>query len=178
MQELSEARRLISRRSLILAGLATGCARPDEAVLADFRTFMNALPHQTAGQVPFEPWKLEGKVVLLTFIATWCFPCLTELVVVNRLERDHKDQGFANVLVGMDLEGRLVLDPFAEGYKLTVPLIIADDRIRSGETVFGRIRELPSRILFGRSGALVIGFAGVSKYEDLERLVASEVAKK
>jgi thiol-disulfide isomerase/thioredoxin len=177
VQELPEARRVISRRGLLLAGLASGCARPDAAVLADFRTFMQALPLQTAGKVPFEPWKLEGKVVLITFIATWCFPCLTELVVVNRLERDHSAQGFANVLVGMDLEGRLVLDPFAEGYKLTVPLIVADDRIRSGETVFGRIRELPSRILFGRSGALVVGFSGVSKYEDLERLVASEVSK-
>lgn len=169
---------MISRRGLLLASLATGCARNRDAALVDFRTFMNALPSQTAGRVPFEPWKLEGKVVLLTFIATWCFPCLTELVVINRLERDHAAQGFANVLVGMDLEGRAVLEPFAEGYHLTVPLLIGDDRIRSGETVFGRIRELPSRILFARSGEVVVGFAGVSKYEDLARLVASEVSKK
>ena len=169
---------MISRRSLLLATLASGCVRAPAATLGDFRTFMNALPRETAGKVPFEPWKLEGKVVLITFIATWCFPCLTELVVINRLERDHAAQGFANVLVGMDLEGRAVLEPFAEGYHLTMPLIIGDDRIRSGETVFGRIRELPSRILFGRSGELVVGFAGISKYEDLERLVASEVSKK
>ena len=163
---------------MLLASLAAGCStRNREAALADFRTFMSALPQQTAGHVPFEPWKLEGKVVLITFIATWCFPCLTELVVINRLERDHAAAGFANVLVGMDLEGRDVLEPFAEGYKLTVPLLIGNDRIRSGDTVFGRIRELPSRILFGRSGELVVGFAGVSKYEDLERLVASEVSK-
>lgn len=168
---------MISRRDLMLGALAAGCARPNEAARADFRTFMSALPRQSVGRVPFEPWKLEGKVVLVTFIATWCFPCLTELVVINRLERDHSEQGFANVLVGMDLEGRQVLEPFAEGYKLTVPLIIGDDRLRSGETVFGRIRELPSRVLFGRSGALVVGFSGVSKYEDLERLVASEVSK-
>ena len=168
---------MISRRNLLWAALASGCTRNPAATLGDFRTFMNALPRQTAGTVPFEPWKLEGKVVLVTFLATWCFPCLTELVVINRLERDHGPQGFANILVGMDLEGRAVLDPFAEGYHLTMPLIVGDDRIRSGETVFGRIRELPSRILFGRSGALVVGFAGVSRYEDLERLVASEVSK-
>lgn len=168
---------MISRRGLLLATLAAGCTKHRDAALADFRTFMSALPRQTAGKVPFEPWKLEGKVVLVTFIATWCFPCLTELVVINRLERDHSAKGFSNVLVGMDLEGRAVLEPFAEGYDLEVPLLIGDDRIRSGETVFGRIRELPSRILFGRSGEVVVGFSGVSRYEDLERLVASEVSK-
>jgi len=169
---------VISRRGLLWAGLAAGCARNSESTLADFRTFMNALPRQTAGTVPFEPWKLEGKVVLVTFIATWCFPCLTDLVVINRLESDHAARGFANVLVGMDLEGRQVLEPFAEGYKLTVPLIVGDDRIRSGETVFGRIRELPSRILFGRRGELVVGFSGVAQYESLDRLVVAEIAKK
>lgn len=170
---------MISRRGLLLAGLAgAGCSvRNSEAVLADFRTFMNALPRQTAGRVPFEPWKLEGKVVLVTFIATWCFPCLAELVVINRLENDYSLKGFANLLVGMDLEGRAVLEPFAEGYDLKVPLLVGDDRIRSGETVFGRIRELPSRVLFGRRGELVVGYSGVAKYEDLDRLVAAEVKK-
>ncbi len=169
---------MISRRSVLWAGLAAGCARNSEATLADFRTFMNALPRQTAGRVAFEPWRLEGKVVLLTFIATWCFPCLTELRVINRLESDHSAKGFANVLVGMDLEGRQVLEPFAEGYALTVPLIVGDDRIRSGETVFGRIRELPSRMLFGRSGELVVGYSGIAQYESLERLVVAELVKK
>lgn len=169
---------MISRRSLLLAALASSCAtRNREAALADFRTFMNALPRQTAGTAPFDPSKLEGQVVLVTFIATWCFPCLTELRVLNRLEADHGPRGFANVLVGMDLEGRAVLEPFAEGYQLTMPLLVGNDYLRSGESVFGRIRELPSRVLFARSGEVVVGYSGVSKYEDLERLVASEVSK-
>lgn len=178
MQELPEIGRapsVISRRSLLLASLATSCVKRSQAPLADFRTFLSALPRQTAGRVPFEPWRLEGKVVLITFLATWCFPCLTEMVVLKRLARDHGEKGFANILVGMDLEGRAVLEPFAEGYQLTEPLIIADDRLRSGDTVFGRIRELPTRLLFNRKGQLVVGYTGVSKYEDLERLVASEV---
>ena len=168
----------LSRRSVLVATFAAGCVKSNDATLNDFRTFMNDLPRQTAGRVPFEPWKLEGRVVLVTFLATWCFPCLTELVVLKRLEADHGEAGFSNVLVGMDLEGRAVLDPFAEGYKLTSPLVVADDRIRAGPTSFGRIRELPTRILFGRSGAPVIGDPGVSKYEDLDRVVAAEVSKK
>jgi thiol-disulfide isomerase/thioredoxin len=170
---------VITRRGLLLAGAgaAAGCAKNAASTLADFRTFMSALPRETAGKVPFDPWSLEGKVVMITFIATWCFPCLAELRVINRLETDHAAKGFANLLVGMDLEGRAVLEPFAEGYNLTVPLLVGNDYLRSGESVFGRIRELPSRLLFGRSGELVVGFSGVAKYEDLERLVASEVSK-
>ncbi|MBL8915389.1 MAG: TlpA family protein disulfide reductase [Archangium sp.] len=163
-----------------MAGLASGgagCVKSNDATLNDFRTFMNDLPKQTAGRIPFEPWKLEGRVVLVTFLATWCFPCLTELVVLKRLESDHGEKGFSNIMVGMDLEGRQVLDPFAEGYKLTSPLVVADDRIRAGNTAFGRIRELPTRILFARSGKPVIGYTGVSKYEDLDRIVAAEVGK-
>lgn len=169
---------MISRRGLLLATLATGCARNREAARADFRAYLHALPRQTAGQVPFTPETLEGQVVLITFLATWCFPCLTELPVLDHLARDYGAKGFSNVLVGMDLEGRQVLDPFAEGYKLTAPLLVADDRLRSGETAFGRIRELPSRVLFARSGELVVGYSGVSKYEDLDRLVAAEVSKR
>ncbi len=169
---------MISRRGLLLATVAAGCTRPGGATTADLRTYLDALPRQTANGVPFVPQQLEGKVVLVTFLATWCFPCLTELVVLDRLGRDHGAQGFANVLVGMDLEGSQVLEPFAAGYRLTAPLVVADDRLRAGETVFGRIRELPSRALFARSGELVVGYSGVSKYEDLERLVASEVSKR
>lgn len=171
---------MISRRSLLWGSsalAATSCVRAEPTTTLRLRSFTAWLPLQTANDVPFDPNALEGRVVLITFIATWCFPCLTDLVTLSRLERDWKDNGFSSVLVGMDLEGRKVLEPFALGYKLTVPLIVADDALRSGETPFGRIRELPTRLLFARTGELVTGFSGNAKYEDLERLVASEVSK-
>ncbi len=166
---------MISRRAVMLAALASGCAKrvAPEKQLA---TFVADLPMQTAGTVPFEPWTLEGKVVLITFIATWCFPCIADLVVLQRLERDYGEKGFTNVLVGMDLEGRAVLDPFAQGYKLTFPLLVADDRIRAGDTSFGRIRELPTRVLFARNGEAAIGYTGVSTWDDLNRIVSKLVS--
>jgi thiol-disulfide isomerase/thioredoxin len=159
--------------------LALGCAHgPRASTAPPLRSFAAALPREVAGEVPFEPALLEGRVVLITFVATWCFPCLADLVTIQHLDRDWRDAGLVSVLVGMDLEGRLVLEPFARGYKLTVPLLVGTDQLRSGETPFGRIRELPTRLLFGRDGVLVSGFTGVAQYEDLERLVASEVARR
>ncbi len=167
---------MISRRGLLAAALATGCTKPGAAALPDLRAYSADLPWETATGVPFEPWRLEGRVVLLTFLATWCFPCLAELVVLKRLARDHEAAGFSNVLVGMDIEGKQVLTPFAEGYQFTAPLLVSTPRLRNGETLFGRIRELPSRMLFGRDGRLVVAWAGVSGYPELDALVRKELA--
>ncbi|MEW5737686.1 MAG: TlpA disulfide reductase family protein [Myxococcota bacterium] len=167
----------ISRRLFLAALAAQACTRrePEPPALA---SFLSALPREVAGEVPFDPVALHGRVVLITFVATWCFPCLAELAVLGRLERDFGAKGFSNVLVGMDLEGRKVLEPFAQGYQLTWPLVVADDRLRAGDTPFGRIRELPSRILFGRDGKPVLGYSGVGAYEDLAKVVAGEVEKR
>ncbi len=171
---------MISRRGLVQAAAATaiaGCATTSALENPRLRNFIAWLPRETANEVTFDPSALEGRVVLITFIATWCFPCLTDLVTLSRLDRDWRDSGLTSLIVGMDLEGRLVLEPFARGYKLQVPLLVGTDELRSGSTPFGRIRELPTRLLFARSGELVTGFSGNTKYEDLERLVASEVSK-
>jgi thiol-disulfide isomerase/thioredoxin len=164
----------VSRRVVLGALLAAGCPR-SEPELPKWRGWAGYLPRDVAGQVPFEPERLDGQVVLLTFIATWCFPCLAEFAVLSRLDRDYGARGFHNVLVGMDLDGHKTLDPFAQGYELQWPLIVADERLVSGDTPFGRIRELPSRMLFARDGRLVVGFSGVAAYEDLAKLVAAEL---
>lgn len=165
------------RRSAWLAlGLACGCAHPG-ADLPRFDTWALYLPRQSASRVPFAPERLRGRVVLVTFIASWCFPCLTDLATLGKLERDYGAKGFSNVLVGMDLEGAQVLEPFAQNYQLDVPLVVADDRVRSGQTPFGPIRELPSRVLFARDGTVVGGYSGVAQYETLARVVAAEVER-
>jgi thiol-disulfide isomerase/thioredoxin len=136
------------------------------------------LPFETADDgLGFSVNGLQGRVVLITFIATWCFPCLADLVTIKRLASLYGARGFSNVLVGMDLEGRRVLEPFAKEYQLDAPLLVADDRIRSGNSAFGAIRELPSRLLFGRDGALVVAFSGVTPFQDLARLVEAELAR-
>lgn len=167
----------MTRRLVAGALLAAACTRRGPA-LPDFGAFAAALPRDVAGAVPFTPEALPGRVVLVTFLATWCFPCLAELTVLRRLDRDFAAQGFSNVLVGMDLEGRKVLTPFAEGYELPWPLIVSDEALRAGETPFGRIRELPSRLLFGRDGRVALGFSGVAAYDDLAKVVAAELEKR
>lgn len=168
---------MISRRGLLLASplVLVGChPRVPARFLGEFAA---GLPRETATGAVFPAERVRGKVVLVTFIATWCFPCLAELVTVEKLQALYQPQGLEVLLVGMDLEGREVLAPFANQYQLRAPLLVADDRLRSGATAFGQIRELPSHVLFGRDGAVVAAFAGVARYHELERLVLAELAR-
>lgn len=155
---------------MLLAGCAhtgTGLPRRD--------AFVGTLPQDVVGAVPFDRAALSGNVVLVTFIATWCFPCLADLASLDNLERQFSTKGFKQVLVGLDLEGRRVLEPFAAEYSLKYPLLVGDDRLRSGATPFGHIRELPARVLFDRSGEVIAAYSGVVAPAELERKVREAV---
>ncbi len=129
------------------------------------------------GPAPFDPRTLRGKVVLVSFFATWCFPCLAELPVLEKLQREHAQKGFTVVMVGMDLEGAKVLRPFAEEYALPYPMLVADDWLRSGQSAFGQVRALPTVVLFNRDGEVVIAYQGVAAPAKLLSLVDREVAR-
>jgi len=53
--------------------------------------------------------------------------------------------------------------------------LILLDALRSGDTPFGRVRELPSRILFGRDGSFIVGYSGVGERKKLDALVKKEL---
>ncbi len=110
-------------------------------------------------------------MVLVKFLATWCMPCLAELASVQELQRAHGGRDFTVVAVGMDLEGALVLEPFAQQYQLTFPLLVADDRIRAGQSPFGRIAALPTTFLLNRQGQVVLAYQGPVAPDGLDALI-------
>ena len=133
---------------------------------------IGALPFDAVGE--WRPALSQGRVTVVTFIATWCFPCLVDLPVLTRLQKDHPDELIV-LLVGMDLEGRKVLEPFAAMNELQLPLIVANDRVRAGETPFGQIKQLPTRFIFRRDGTLSFAYAGVAEPRALIDAVEREL---
>jgi thiol-disulfide isomerase/thioredoxin len=169
---------MIGRRGGLAAAivLGLGCAhgRPGAGQVG---AWVGSLPPALVQGGELDVRRLEGRVVLVTFVATSCFPCLADLVTLKKLAREYDARGFANVLVGLDLDGLKVLRPFAETFELELPLLVGDDALRAGQTPFGHLRELPTRVLFGRDGSPVVGFTGVARYQDLARLVETELAR-
>jgi len=112
------------------------------------------------GADPTSPESWENKVVLVSFFATWCFPCLLEIPILQKLHEAYADKGLVVVLAGMDLEGEKTLKFYSEVSHLPFPVVVAGERIKSGETWLGKIQELPTHVLINRRGELVFVQAG------------------
>jgi thiol-disulfide isomerase/thioredoxin len=167
------------RRALLLSLLLLpGCATAPSMRWPHFRSSLAGLEALSPGEGGVVDGRaLEGQVVLVTFMATWCAPCLMELPYLIRLQEQHAAEGFVVVAVGMDLEGDLVLGPFAREYQLPFPLVVADERLRKGDSPFGTINILPTTFLLGRDGAVLAAFQGMASQPVLSKAVAKAVEK-
>lgn len=160
-------------RVAILAALLSSCA----ATRAAMTLGGAALPPRTVSGMPVDEGLLRGKVVMVTFMTTWCFPCLAELVSLRALEKEFGAQGYVNLYIGLDREGAEVLEPFAQEYELGDSLIVADEFLKSGKSAFGLISEVPHRFLFRRNGRLAQSFTGPEDYKVLRERVRRLIAE-
>lgn len=148
----------------LLAG--AGCrsgpapAARQEAPAAQGRAYLQALYLPSVNR-PWGPAELQDRVVLVSFFATWCFPCLAEMPLLERLQAELGPRGLQVIAVGMDLEGAQVLAPFAEHYGLRFPVLEADRAMLEGRTVYGNVQALPTTAVLDRRGQLVDAWTGV-----------------
>ncbi|GLQ46178.1 hypothetical protein GCM10007862_12290 [Dyella lipolytica] len=94
---------------------------------------------------------LRGKVVILTFWATWCDPCREELPLLSRYAQEHAKQGL--VVLGFSLDTPDELDQVRTiASNLSFPVGLLGDPHVPG---YGRIWHLPVSFTIDRNGRLV-----------------------
>jgi thiol-disulfide isomerase/thioredoxin len=156
--------------------LATGCPRRVPGSEMNKVDARSALWLEEAGQGrPWNPEGLVGRVTLVNFFATWCFPCLGQLVLLGDFQEELGPRGLQVVAIGMDLEGERVLGPFARSEARPFPVLIADEAIRKGETPFGRIPVVPATFLLGRDGRVLRAWPGLPEAEALRAAIEREL---
>lgn len=106
---------------------------------------------------------LRGKVVVLNFWASWCYPCNQE---APALEAATKKWGRRVVVLGVDVN-----DPvsdarqFARKYRLSYPLVHDNHNVTSPK--YG-LTGLPETFFIDRNGRLVVHVAGQVEAADIQ----------
>jgi thiol-disulfide isomerase/thioredoxin len=141
--------------ALLCAGFLAACApRAPRPNLTGFTL-------ATVDDQPFTFSDKSGQVLLITYFATWCFPCLAEVPDLIALHQKFSLRGFSVIAVGVDRQGATVLKPFRDYYKIPYPVIVGDAQALAGNTPFGAIVGLPTSFLIDREGRLVRSIYGV-----------------
>ena len=172
----SRAAGVVAALGLSLAGCAGQSANPPPHVDASpYLAELQRLPVLGGGWL--DGSQLGGKVVVVQFLATWCFPCIATAPRLQEIYDHDQARGLVAVAVGMDFEGPQVLRPFADQLGLRYPVLIADDALRNGQTAFGRIGLLPTTLIIGRDGKVLTVYAGVAEQGTLEPLIDEALRK-
>jgi len=106
------------------------------------------------------------KVVILSFWATWCAPCLKELPHLESIYQEEKDNGLLIVAVAMDAPRTIAqVGPTASRLGLTMP--VALDTEQRAVRHYNRSRFAPTTVVFDRSGRVVKEQAGYQPGDEI-----------
>jgi peroxiredoxin len=91
----------------------------------------------------------RGRVVVLTFWATWCAPCINEMPVFEKLYREHRNDAFELLAVSDEPAG--IVQAFMKEHGYTFPVVLDPSHI-----VFDhyRIQGMPATRIIDKTGRL------------------------
>lgn len=115
---------------------------------------------------------LGDKVVVMSFWATWCMPCLAELPHLEDLYQEEKDNGLMIVALSMD-EPTTVAEVAPTAQRLGLTLPVALDTEQRAVRLYNRARSAPMTVVIDKKGRIVHASAGYNPGDEVS--LAEEV---
>lgn len=112
----------------------------------------------------------QGKVLLLTFFATWCPPCVEEVPALIKLQDELGDAGFSVVGLSVDQQGAPVVAKFIEKREINYPVLLAEAQTTID---FGGVYGIPVAFLVNKSGNVVKKYTGYIQHDILAKDIQS-----
>lgn len=112
---------------------------------------------------PIDLRAYRGKVVLLTFWATWCAPCQIEIPKFVEWQRALAPRGFQVLAVSMDDDAGPVMQLMQRRHA-NYPVVMGDAKLAQ---LYGGILGLPVNFLIDRRGIVQAVFQGESNLETM-----------
>ena len=112
----------------------------------------------------------SGKVLLLTFFATWCPPCSEEVPTLVKLQSELADAGFSVIGLSVDQQGPAPVAKFVKKRGINYPVLLAESQTTRD---FGGVYGIPVAFLVNKSGNVVKKYTGYVQHEILEKDIRS-----
>ncbi len=168
----------MKRRGLVIgaAALAAGAAgigaawwRGRAGTDADDRLW--TLSFATPGGAPLALASLRGRPLLLNFWATWCAPCVSELPLIDRFEREHRTAGWQ--VLGLAVDNPAPVDAFLKERPVGFAIALAGfEGVDLSRRLGNSTGALPFSVVFDRRGEVVQRKLGAIEPDDLRRWAA------
>lgn len=116
----------------------------------------------------------KGNVILFSFWATWCKPCVEEFPDLIKLYNNYKDKNFKIILISIDFKEDIntKLVPFLKEHNVNFPIYF-DDFNKQEELIdyFDKNWEggIPSTYIFDKNGVQESKFLGNKDYAFYEK---------
>ena len=112
----------------------------------------------------------SGKVLYITFFATWCPPCVKEVPVLVELQEQLADKGFSIIGLSVDEAGVAVVADFVEKHAINYPVLMAEFKTTMD---FGGVFGIPVSFLVNKKGNVVKRYTGYVQRKVLEKDINS-----
>lgn len=150
-------------------------AQTDSTTLTKVGEKAPAFSCRTIDGKTFDMAKLQGKVIMINFFATWCPPCNQELPVLqnNIWNRYKTNADFVLLVVGREHNETEVGD-FAGIKNFSMPFV-ADPERKIYDLYASKY--IPRIVLIGKDGKIIFQNRGYTKeeFEEIEKLIAEKL---
>lgn len=127
-----------------------------------------------AAGAPVRLSEFRGKVVLLSFWATWCVPCRTEIPWFIEFQKAYRERGLVVLGVSLDDDGWKPVKPYIQEMKIDYPVMIAD---KDTALSYGGLNSIPVTLIIDKAGRIAVTHLGLCPKDEYEAAIHSMLAE-